>query len=91
MALKTPKQILKAVLENLSKENLDKFRSELLDRRVVKTSQVQNENFLVITDVMVNAYTESKALTEAEEILRAINCEQAADELGKYFHNFWIH
>uniref|UniRef100_A0A3P9N2L5 Pyrin domain-containing protein n=1 Tax=Poecilia reticulata TaxID=8081 RepID=A0A3P9N2L5_POERE len=87
MAPKTAKKILKDILENLSEEDLDKFRSELLNRRVVKTSQVQKKGFLVITDVMVQAYTEKNVLKEAEDILRENNCEQAADELGKYLHD----
>uniref|UniRef100_A0A3B3WQ62 Pyrin domain-containing protein n=1 Tax=Poecilia mexicana TaxID=48701 RepID=A0A3B3WQ62_9TELE len=89
MAPKTAKKILSDILENLSDENLDKFRSELLNRGVVKTSQVQKKGFLVITDVMVQAYTEKNVLKEAEDILRANNCKQAAEELGKNLHNFW--
>uniref|UniRef100_A0A3B5KRI3 PYD and CARD domain containing n=1 Tax=Xiphophorus couchianus TaxID=32473 RepID=A0A3B5KRI3_9TELE len=81
MASKTPRRILNDVLEDMSGKNFDKFRSELLDRKVVRQNQVEGKDYLVLTDVMIEAYSEKRVLKEAEDILRAIKCGQAADEL----------
>lgn len=85
MASKTPRRILNDILEDTSGKNFDKFRSELLDQKVVRQNQVEGKDYLVLTDVMIEAYSEKRVLKEAEDILRA------ADELGKYLHNIWTH
>ncbi|XP_054916976.1 apoptosis-associated speck-like protein containing a CARD [Poeciliopsis prolifica] len=82
MPPKTAKKILSNKLEDLSGDNLKKFRTELLDRKDgVRTSQVEGKDFMEISDVMINVYSEKKALKVAEEILREIRCNQAADDL----------
>ncbi|XP_023187434.1 uncharacterized protein LOC111608209 [Xiphophorus maculatus] len=83
MASKTPRRILNDILEDMSGKNFDKFRSELLDRKVVRQNQVEGKDYLVLTDVMIEAYSEKRVLKEAEDILRAIKCGQAADELAE--------
>ncbi|XP_038163577.1 apoptosis-associated speck-like protein containing a CARD [Cyprinodon tularosa] len=81
MAPKTAKKILKEVLENLTKINFDKFRSELVDRGEVKMNQVEDRDFLVVSDVMVSVYTQKQALLVAHEILTEIRCGEAASNL----------
>nr|XP_046255945.1 apoptosis-associated speck-like protein containing a CARD [Scatophagus argus] len=84
MPPKTIKKAIKDALENLSQNNLRKFRDELLDRREeprVKRSQVEDKSFLEITDVLVSTYTESGALPVTVELLREIGCSDDADKL----------
>lgn len=91
MPPKTAKKILSNKLEDLSTENFKKFRIELVDRKDgVKMSQVEDKDYMKVSEVMINVYTERKALKVAEEILREIRCQQDADELGKYLHWIWI-
>ncbi|MEQ2179160.1 hypothetical protein GOODEAATRI_021766 [Goodea atripinnis] len=86
MPPKSARKLLKNSLENLTKENFEKFRSELLDRRDgVKMNQVQGKSFLEVADVMISVYTERRALKVAEEILTEIHCGQEACELEKHF------
>ncbi|XP_043973670.1 apoptosis-associated speck-like protein containing a CARD [Gambusia affinis] len=82
MPPKTAKKILSNKLEDLSTENFKKFRIELVDRKDgVKMSQVEDKDYMKVSEVMINVYTERKALKVAEEILREIRCQQDADEL----------
>lgn len=91
MPPKTAKKILSNKLEDLSAENFKKFRRELVDRRDgVKMNQVEDKDYMVVSEVMINVYTEKEALKVAEEIFREIRCKQDADELGKYLHRIWI-
>uniref|UniRef100_A0A3Q2PDB7 Apoptosis-associated speck-like protein containing a CARD n=1 Tax=Fundulus heteroclitus TaxID=8078 RepID=A0A3Q2PDB7_FUNHE len=84
MAPKTPKKVLRDILEDLKDADFQKFRVELLERKDgVKTSQVEGKGFLDVADVMVSVYTEKKVLLVADEILREIRCHGAADELAE--------
>ncbi|XP_027868361.1 apoptosis-associated speck-like protein containing a CARD [Xiphophorus couchianus] len=82
MPPKTAKKILSNKLEDLSAENFKKFRRELVDRKDgVKMNQVEEKDYMVVSEVMINVYTEKEALKVAEEIFREIRCKQDADEL----------
>ncbi|KAK5614061.1 hypothetical protein CRENBAI_011779 [Crenichthys baileyi] len=84
MPPKSAKKLLKNSLESLAKNNFEKFRSELLDRRDgVKMNQVEGKSFLEVADVMISVYTERGALKVAEEILREICCGQEACDLAE--------
>uniref|UniRef100_A0A1A8CV78 Pyrin domain-containing protein n=1 Tax=Nothobranchius kadleci TaxID=1051664 RepID=A0A1A8CV78_NOTKA len=85
MAPKTPKRILWSALENLSKENFEKFCHALVDRPQdprVRRNRVEGKNFLDVADVMISTFTGIEALKVTEEILRDIGCSEDADELA---------
>uniref|UniRef100_A0A3P9I723 PYD and CARD domain containing n=1 Tax=Oryzias latipes TaxID=8090 RepID=A0A3P9I723_ORYLA len=84
MESKTPKKLLAETLEDLTKENFQKFVQDLVDRRQeprVRRCRVDDKNFLVVADVMVSTFTEKKALLVAAEILRGIQCAAEAEQL----------
>uniref|UniRef100_UPI0037E947F6 apoptosis-associated speck-like protein containing a CARD n=1 Tax=Semicossyphus pulcher TaxID=241346 RepID=UPI0037E947F6 len=86
MAPKTIKGALVEMLEDLSTQNFDKFRSELLDRREeprVRRNKVEGKNVLEIADVLVSTFTEAKAPGVALELLKQICCHEDADRLVK--------
>ncbi|XP_026228058.1 apoptosis-associated speck-like protein containing a CARD [Anabas testudineus] len=85
MASKSIKMALADMLEDLSKQDFDKFRHHLLDRRQeprVRRNRVEGKNFLDIADVLVSTFTETKALEVALEILRQMGCNGDADRLA---------
>lgn len=87
MAPKTIKKLIADTLENLGALNLEKFISELLDRREeprVPRSKVEGKNFLVVTDTLVSLFCERGALRVTLETLRDIGCNQEADGLGEH-------
>ncbi|XP_040900951.1 apoptosis-associated speck-like protein containing a CARD [Toxotes jaculatrix] len=84
MAPKTKKTALRDALEDLSKQNFDKFCAELLDRREeprVRRNKVEGKGFIEITDVLVSTFTEAKAVEVAVDILRQIGCNEDAERL----------
>ncbi|XP_041798213.1 uncharacterized protein LOC121610260 [Chelmon rostratus] len=84
MPPKTIKKALVDVLEDLSKQDFDKFCCQLLDRREqprVRRNRVEGKNFLYIADVLVSTFTESGAVGVAVELLKEINCYEEADRL----------
>uniref|UniRef100_A0A3B3WQD4 Caspase a n=1 Tax=Poecilia mexicana TaxID=48701 RepID=A0A3B3WQD4_9TELE len=83
MAPKKPTKVLEDILENLSERNFKKFCSGLVGRdKRVKKNQVENKDFLEVAEVMIEKYAD-EALKVAEELLRDIDCQQAANDLGK--------
>lgn len=86
MPLKTIKGAIKDGLENLKKKDLDKFRSALLDIREeprVPVSKVEGQDFLGITDVLVQTYSEDGAARVTLELLKEIKCFDDAKMLGE--------
>ncbi|KAK2909892.1 hypothetical protein Q8A73_007607 [Channa argus] len=82
---KTIKLAIADTLEDLSKQDFEKFCHQLLDRREeprVRRCRVEGKNFLDITDVLVSTFTEAGALRVALEILRRIDCNHEAQSLG---------
>lgn len=74
------------MLEDLSEQNFKKFCAQLQDRREeprVRRNRVEGKNFLDITDVLVSTFTEEGAVRVATEILRQIDCNREAEELGE--------
>lgn len=88
MAQKTIKMAIKDSLENLGKQNLNKFRSALLDRREeprVPVSRVEDKDFLGITDALVSTFGEFSAAQVTLDLLKQIKCNGEAEALGKIF------
>lgn len=86
MPPKTIRGAIKDVLENLRRKDLDKFRSALLDRREeprVPVSKVEDQDFLVITDVLVSTYCERGAARVTLDLLKEIKCFDDAEMLGE--------
>lgn len=80
---------LSEALEDLSKQNFDKFCHRLLNRREeprVRTNRVEGKNFLEIADVLVSTFTERRAVEVAAEILSEIELNQEAQALREYDH-----
>ncbi|KAF3692258.1 Apoptosis-associated speck-like protein containing a CARD PYD and CARD domain-containing protein [Channa argus] len=73
-------------LEDLSKQNFEKFCHQLLDRREgprVRRNRVEGKNFLDVADVVVSTFTEAKAVGVVMDILRQIDCNEDAESLAK--------
>lgn len=90
MPRKTTKKALWDSLENLSQQDFEKFRYQLLDRRAepqVRRNRVEGKNFLEIVDVLVSTFSESGALKVTLELLRTIGCNDEAENLGKVTAN----
>ncbi|XP_075962908.1 apoptosis-associated speck-like protein containing a CARD [Anarhichas minor] len=86
MAPKTAKQLIKGALANLSKENFELLRDELLDRKEeprVKRNQVEDKNYIVVTDVLVSTFTETGAPAVVVKLLKEIGCHKEAEQLEK--------
>lgn len=84
MSLDTLTVVLGNSLENLKKEDFERFCTRLLDRRKrprVATSRVEGKSRLEVTGVMVSTFTEAEAWRVAVEILRSIDCGAAAQDL----------
>ncbi|TNN24342.1 Apoptosis-associated speck-like protein containing a CARD [Liparis tanakae] len=85
MAPKTAKRAIKDALEDLSKAGFERFVDALLDRRAtprVRRSAVEAASRLAVGDVLVETFTEAGAPGVVAELLRGIDCHQAADTLG---------
>uniref|UniRef100_A0A3B4GQL5 Pyrin domain-containing protein n=1 Tax=Pundamilia nyererei TaxID=303518 RepID=A0A3B4GQL5_9CICH len=73
-------------LEDISKDDFEKFCHQLLDRREaprVKRNRVENKNRLQIADVLVSHFTEEGALRVTVDLLKAIGCRDEAETLGE--------
>lgn len=73
-------------LENLSKDDLEKLIHKLIHRGGeprIRRTQVDGKSRLQITDTVVNAFTEPKALEVILELLRTIGCSEDAKELDE--------
>ncbi|KAF1388303.1 hypothetical protein PFLUV_G00088800 [Perca fluviatilis] len=84
MPPKTIKMALAEMLEDLKKQDFEKFCHRLVDRREeprVRRNRVADKNFLEIADVLVSTFTEPGALQVALEILREIDCNEDASGL----------
>lgn len=74
------------MLADLTAQEFEKFRHQLLDRREeprVRRIRVEGKSYLEITDVLVSTFTEPGALQVAVDILRRIDCNDAAESLVK--------
>ncbi|CAI5661650.1 unnamed protein product [Oreochromis niloticus] len=84
MSHKTIKLALVSALEDLSKDDFEKFCHQLLDRREaprVKRNKVEGKNRLQIADVLVSHFTEEGALRVTVDLLKAIGCSDEAEAL----------
>uniref|UniRef100_A0A8C7WTI0 CARD domain-containing protein n=1 Tax=Oryzias sinensis TaxID=183150 RepID=A0A8C7WTI0_9TELE len=66
LPLSLSSKLLAETLEDLTKENFQKFVQDLVDRR----SRVDEKNFLVVADLIVVVFSEKNVLKEAAEVLR---------------------
>lgn len=87
--------VLADTLDDLSKQNFEKFCHQLLDRRdgpQVRRCRVEEKSRLDIVDVLVSTFTEDGAARVTEDILRDMNCNQEAETLGQNPHlNMFIY
>ncbi|GAA6220463.1 uncharacterized protein LOC108899583 [Lates japonicus] len=84
MAHRTIRQAVAEALEDLTRDDFDKFCHQLRDRRGeprIKHRDVEGKHFLDITDLLVSRFTEYGAGKVAVETLRQINCNQVAETL----------
>ncbi|KAM9353700.1 apoptosis-associated speck-like protein containing a CARD [Symphorus nematophorus] len=88
MPPKTARRVLADALEDLDKQDFDKFCRALLDRKEeprVRRNKVQGKSFLDVADVLVSTFTETKAIGVAVDLLRQIDCNQDATSLLEEF------
>ncbi|XP_068180343.1 apoptosis-associated speck-like protein containing a CARD isoform X2 [Antennarius striatus] len=86
MAPKTIRKAIADALEDLSKSDYDKFCYYLLSREEepkVRRNKVEDRGFLVVADLLVRTFTETRALAITLQILREIDCNEVADTLEK--------
>lgn len=84
MAPATIKKLICDALEDLSSLDLEKFTSQLLDRREkprILRSKVEGKSFLVVTDVIVSTFCEYNGLLVTLSTLRDIGCNEDASRL----------
>ncbi|XP_068425994.1 uncharacterized protein [Clinocottus analis] len=84
MVYTTIKRAVRQTLENLRTKDFLTFCEELKDRREeprVLCSDVEDKSVLQITDLLVSTFTEPKAREVTLDILRLINCNEAAETL----------
>ena len=79
----TIRQVLQHSLEDLSKDDLKKFRASLLDRERegeprVRRRALEDKDEVVIADVLVSTFTDAKAGSVMVETLRDIACNRSA-------------
>ncbi|KAM3613934.1 uncharacterized protein V6R79_007276 [Siganus canaliculatus] len=75
---------LTQTLQSLSQQDLDRFRVKLWTHGLVRRNQVENKGPRDIADVMVSAFGERGAVSEAQRILRDLNLGGEAASLGHY-------
>ncbi|XP_066535011.1 caspase a-like [Hoplias malabaricus] len=82
---KTPKDKVLDALEDLSSDDMHKFRNKLVDLRTetrVRRAAVERARHTVdLVDLLFNTFTEARAPTLTAEILTSIGCNQTALEL----------
>uniref|UniRef100_A0A3B3ZIZ9 Pyrin domain-containing protein n=1 Tax=Periophthalmus magnuspinnatus TaxID=409849 RepID=A0A3B3ZIZ9_9GOBI len=84
MAGKTVRIIIADSLEDLSPENLDKFRVRLRERKDdarIRRAHVEGKSPLELADLLVERFTRDRAVSVAVELLRAMGCSEVAKEL----------
>lgn len=85
-SVRTLTGVLGDALEELKKEDFDRFCSRLLDRRFeprVARRLVEEKSRLEVTGVMVGTFTELMAWCVAVGILRDIGCSEEAESLAE--------
>ncbi|XP_056261974.1 apoptosis-associated speck-like protein containing a CARD [Pseudoliparis swirei] len=85
MAPKTATRAIKDALEDLLKRDFERFVDALLDRRAaprVRRNAVEAATRLELGDLLVQTFTKAGAPGVVEELLRGIDCHEAADTLA---------
>ncbi|XP_030015113.1 apoptosis-associated speck-like protein containing a CARD isoform X1 [Sphaeramia orbicularis] len=86
MAPDTIRMAILDCLENLEKEDKDKFLYQLIHRGgdpKVRRNKVEGKSLLQITDTLVNTFTEPVAYEVTVELLNKIGCSDDAKELAQ--------
>uniref|UniRef100_A0A673A3A0 Pyrin domain-containing protein n=1 Tax=Sphaeramia orbicularis TaxID=375764 RepID=A0A673A3A0_9TELE len=79
------KGISTEILDCLASE-FERFCHALIHRRTeprVRRNKVENKTRVEITDVLISTFTREHVVEVAVEVLRQIDCHQAADDLGE--------
>ncbi|KAJ0066376.1 hypothetical protein NL108_011727 [Boleophthalmus pectinirostris] len=83
----TTKTVIAGALEDLSQDDLAKFRLWLRERKSdgprVRRAQVDGKNPLQLADLLVETFCENRAVQVTVELLRAIGCTRVAEELAE--------
>lgn len=92
MASKTPQDMMLEMLRDLSEEEFQRFCYKLRDSKDqprVRNSEVEGKSRIQIIAVMVSRCSENGALDRTRRILRDIECNDQAQQLGelKLFHS----
>lgn len=86
MSRTTSKRAIVDTLEDLRKDDLEKFCFHLRDRRVnprVTRRDVDDKSVGEIADMLVSKFTEAGAVEVTLEMLREIICNEEAARLGE--------
>ncbi|XP_059921332.1 caspase a [Gadus macrocephalus] len=88
----TIRQVLQLSLEDLTTDDLKKFRASLLDRERegeprVRRRALEDKDEVVIADVLVSTFTDAKAGSVMVETLRDIACNRIAARLEAELEN----
>ncbi|XP_069571098.1 apoptosis-associated speck-like protein containing a CARD isoform X1 [Brachyistius frenatus] len=86
MAGSSIRKAVAGALEDLTEKDFQKFCFHLLDRRDeprVKRNRVEGKDFMEITDVLVNHFTEEGAVLVTVDLLNQIGCCGVAKTLGE--------
>ncbi|XP_035274360.1 apoptosis-associated speck-like protein containing a CARD [Anguilla anguilla] len=70
-----------AVLDNLSKQQLLRFKHKLSELKIVGFGLIEKEIAVQITQRLVSKFTEARAIARTAEVLRAIDLQDEADSL----------
>ncbi|XP_069032460.1 uncharacterized protein [Embiotoca jacksoni] len=85
MAGSSIRKAVAGALEDLTEKDFQKFCFHLLDHRDeprVKRNRVEGKNFMEITDVLVNHFTEERAVLVTVDLLNQIGCCGVAKTLA---------
>ncbi|KAJ8358370.1 hypothetical protein AAFF_G00011650 [Aldrovandia affinis] len=73
------------VLENLSAENLDKFKHKLSELHKIGYGLIEKESNAAITGRIIEKFTKKNAIACTAEVLRAIGVKDGADNLEEAY------
>ncbi|XP_036414727.1 caspase-4-like [Colossoma macropomum] len=83
---KSARDVLLEGLDDLTDEQFKRFTDKLIDSRLeprVRRGAVEKKDRLDVTRIMIDTYTEKRALGVAGDLLKAIGCNQPAEDLEK--------
>ncbi|KAJ8271274.1 hypothetical protein COCON_G00101330 [Conger conger] len=78
---KTVRERIIEALDNLSSDNLLRFKHKLSELKIIGYGLIENETTVQITRRLVSKFTTSRAIAGTAEVLRAIELHDEAEEL----------